>query len=477
MEDAIVLYPAPAIGHLISTVELGKLIIHQHPSFSIHILVTVSPYGTGSDSTAPYLRCVSATTPAIVFHHLPPVSVPISTTSIHHETLAFQLFHLNNPNLHHSLLSISQNHKIKALIMDFFCYPALSVASALKIQAYFFLTSGACFLAFFLYLPTLHRNTTESFKDIEIHLDVPGLPPIPPKDAVTALQDRNDQAYELFLDAAIQLPKSAGIVVNTFELLESRALKAIREGLCVPDEATPPIHCIGPLIAGNEREGSKGGSRECLTWLDSQPRGSAVFLSFGSMGLLSAKQIKETALGLERSGQRFLWVVRSPPATEEQRRRFVAPPEPDLGELLPEGFLERTRERGLVVRSWAPQPAVLRHDAVGGFVTHCGWNSVLEALCAGIPMAAWPLYSEQRFNKVVMVEQMKIALPMEESDRCGFVSALEVEKRVRQLVDSEEGSAVRTQVLVMKAAAEKAMSKGGSSLAALSKLVDSWARQ
>ncbi|XAR71684.1 hypothetical protein NMG60_11018069 [Bertholletia excelsa] len=475
MEDAIVLYPAPAIGHLISMVELGKLIIHQHPSFSVHILVTAPPYSTGS--TAPYLRRVSATTPTIVFHHLPPVSVPKSNTSIHHETLGFQLFHLNNPNLHHSLLSISQNHKIKALIVDFFCYPALSVASELKIPAYFFLTSGACFLAFFLYLPTLHRNTTESFKDLEIDLDIPGLPPIPPKDTVTALQDRNDQAYELFLDAAIHLPKSAGIVVNTFELLEARALKAIREGLCVTDQATPPIYSIGPLIAGKEREGNDGGSHECLAWLDSQPRQRVVFLCFGSMGLLSAKQIKEIAMGLDRSEQRFLWVVRSPPATEEQRRRFVAPPEADLGELLPEGFLERTRERGLVVRSWAPQPAVLRHDAVGGFVTHCGWNSVLEAISAGIPMAAWPLYAEQRFNRVVMVEQMKIALPVEESDSCGFVSAVEVEKRVRQLVDSEEGSAVRKQVLIMKTAAEWAMSRGGSSVAALSDLVDSWIRQ
>lgn len=125
------------------------------------------------------------------------------------------------------------------------------------------------------------------------------------------------------------------------------------------------------------------------------------------------------------------------------------------------------------MKSWAPQVAVLNHGSVGGFVTHCGWNSTLEAVCAGVPMVAWPLYAEQRFNRVVMVEEMNQALPMKESED-GFVRAEEVEKRVRELMNSEEGNSVRMQVLKMKAAAEAAMSEGGSSRVALSKLVESW---
>ncbi|XAR71685.1 hypothetical protein NMG60_11018070 [Bertholletia excelsa] len=475
MEDAIVMYPTPAIGHLISMVELGKLLYHHHPSLSIHILITAPPHATGS--TEPYIRHVSATIPAIAFHHLPPVSLPPSLESLHHETLTFHLLHLNNPNVHQSLLSISHNHKIKALIVDFFCYPAFSVAEDLKIPPFIYFTSGACSLASFLYFPVLHRNTTKSFKDLEIDIDVPILPPIPAKDMPTPLLDRNDEAYEFFLDASIQCTKSAGIIVNTFETLETRAIEAIREGLYVPDKPTPLICCIGPLIAGGERDGSNSKSHDCLAWLDSQPRRSVIFLCFGSLGLFSAEQLKEIAFGLERSEQRFLWVVRSPPATEEQRRRFSAPPEPDLDELLPKGFLERTKGRGLVVKSWAPQMEVLSHGSVTGFVTHCGWNSVLEAVCSGIPMVAWPLYAEQRFNRVVMVQEMKIALPVEESDSSGFVSAAEVEKRVRQLIDSVEGDLVRQQVLAMKAAAAAAMCDSGSSRAALSKLVESWCRK
>ncbi|KAF7148689.1 hypothetical protein RHSIM_Rhsim03G0192700 [Rhododendron simsii] len=471
MEDAIVLYPSPAIGHLISMVELGKFILTHYPSFSIKILITPPPYNAGS--TAPYINRVSATTSSITFHHLPPISLPLNISSHHHETLAFELLRLNNPNVHQAIASISNTSTVRALIMDFFCCPALSVGADLNIPAYFFFTSGAASLGAFFYMPFLHRSTNKSFKDLNSDLDIPGLPPIPSADMAKPILERNERVYEDFLNASIQLPKSAGIIVNTFESLEPRAMKAISDGHCVTDEPTPPVYCIGPLIAADNRSGSDdGGSNGCLTWLNSQPSRSVVFLCFGSLGLFSQEQLKAIAVGLERSGQRFLWVVRSPPS-KDQSKRFLAPPEPDLDLLLPKGFLDRTKDRGLVVKSWAPQVAVLNHGSVGGFVTHCGWNSALEAVCAGVPMVAWPLYAEQRFNRVVMVEEMNLALPMKESED-GFVRAEEVEKRVCDLMDSEEGNSVRMQVLKMKAAAEAAMREGGSSRVALSKLVESW---
>ena len=107
------------------------------------------------------------------------------------------------------------------------------------------------------------------------------------------------------------------------------------------------------------------------------------------------------ARGLEMSGQRFLWVVPGPPGGEEDDGQK---PDAGLGALLPEGFLARTKGKGLVVEAWAPQREVLAHGAVGGFVTHCGWNSVLEAIMGGVPMLAWPMYAEQRMNKVFLVD-------------------------------------------------------------------------
>ncbi|KAG6649888.1 hypothetical protein CIPAW_06G004700 [Carya illinoinensis] len=283
--------------------------------------------------------------------------------------------------------------------------------------------------------------------------------------------DRTKEQHSWFLNFTTRLPKSAGIIVNTFNSLEPIALKAISDGLCVQDGHTPPIFCVGPVIKSNDQ--SAGGQAECLKWLDSQPRGKVVFLCFGSLGTFSKEQLKEIAVGLEKSGQRFLWVVRSPPMKEQSQQLLSQSEEdPDLDSLLPESFLDRTREKGLVVKKWAPQVPVLSHDAVGSFVTHCGWNSVLEAICAGVPMVAWPLYAEQRFNKILLVEQLKLALPMNESAG-GLVSAAEVERRVREIMESEEGNSVREQVLAKRQEAMAATSEQGSSRVALAKFMES----
>jgi hypothetical protein len=189
------------------------------------------------------------------------------------------------------------------------------------------------------------------------------------------------------------MPESDGILLNTFVELETRAVRSLREGLCVPGRAMPPVYCIGPLVSGG------GGEKdhECLRWLDSPPDRSVVFLCFGSQGTFSERQLKEIAVGLERSEQRFLWVVHAPGKVDDEKlglgdRRDTLP-EPDLGVLLPDGFLERTKGRGLVVKCWAPQVDVVRHRAAGAFMTHCGWNSTLEGIVAGLPLLCWPMYA------------------------------------------------------------------------------------
>ncbi|KAJ0043159.1 hypothetical protein Pint_17561 [Pistacia integerrima] len=368
--ESIVLYPSPAIGHVISMVELAKLTLNHKPSLSIHIIIFDAPFNAGS--TAPYINRVSATIPSIIFHQLPTITLPpsIISSSPHHETLIFEVLHLNNPNLHQALIPISTNYTISAFIADFFSACALSVTHKLNIPAYLFFTSGASVLSTFLYLPTIHKNMTKNFKDVDTILQIPGVPPVPAKDMPKPLLKRDDKAYQFFLDCSINWSRSAaGIIVNTFEYLEQRALKAISGGLCVLDGSTPSVYCIGPLTAADDRKsGSRGDENhkrpECLTWLDSQPSRSVVFLCFGSLGLFSMEQLKEIAIGLEKSGQRFLWV------------------------------------------------------------------------------------SED-----------------------GFVSLGEVEKRVRELMESEEGNSVRKQTIVMKNNAKAALSEGGSSIVALSNLV------
>jgi hypothetical protein len=257
------------------------------------------------------------------------------------------------------------------------------------------------------------------------------------------------------------MKESDGVIINTFDAFEARALKALKSGLCLPEGETPPLFCIGPMISPPSKGDDERGSL-CLSWLDSQPSQSVVFLCFGSMGRFPKAQLNEIAIGLEKSEQRFLWVVRSDVDSEKL----------SLDELLPEGFLERTKEKGMVVRNWAPQGAILRHNSVGGFVTHCGWNSVLEAVCEGVPMIAWPMYAEQRLNRLIMVEEMKVALKLYETN--GFVSGAELGERVKELMESNHGVEIRERILKMKISAKEARGGGGSSLVDLKRLGDSW---
>ncbi|KAJ6411121.1 hypothetical protein OIU84_007805 [Salix udensis] len=168
-----------------------------------------------------------------------------------------------------------------------------------------------------------------------------------------AVCDRSHKVYRYFLDTARLMMKSAGIVINTSELLEHRALQAIQEGKCDGNEPVPPLFCVGPLVTTGESKSD----HECLAWLDSQPSRSVLFLCFGSLGVFDSRQLKETAIALEKSGVRFLWAVRTPradsqvalPLREAEDEPFVSAPELEerLIELMNSKKGEAVRERVL----------------------------------------------------------------------------------------------------------------------------------
>ena len=286
------------------------------------------------------------------------------------------------------------------------------------------------------------------------------------------------ETYREFVNVGAQMANSDGVIVNSFEGFEPRAVRVLDEGVCVPKGfRTPPVYCVGPLISAADSGGSGGGERhESLSWLDSQPSRSVVFVCFGSSALFTKEHLAEIAHGLERSGQRFLWVVKDPPPLDDISKRFTKPPIADLDKVLPAGFLDRTKGRGFVIKSWVPQTAILAHEAVGAFVTHCGWNSTLEAVCTGVPLIACPLFAEQRFNRVVLVEEARVALPMEEEEGTRFVRSDEIERRVREIMESEQGVAVRKRMLDVKSKAKIAIGEDGSSTLALARLIESWRR-
>ncbi|WOL07706.1 UDP-glycosyltransferase 71K1-like [Canna indica] len=231
----------------------------------------------------------------------------------------------------------------------------------------------------------------------------------------------------------------------------------------------PSVFPVGPLLVYDKDDGTN--RHECLAWLDQQPVDSVVFLCFGSKGCFEAPQVAEMAAGLECSGHRFLWMLRVP--SQELERTMCKPADADLNEVLPEGFAERTKGRGMVWPSWAPQAAILAHPAVGVFVTHCGWNSCLESLQFGVPLLGWPLFAEQHLNAVVMDEDMGVALQLKVDRKKGnFVSAEELERGVRCLMgESEEGTRTRAKAKEMMLWSRKALEEGGSSFANTERLV------
>lgn len=228
------------------------------------------------------------------------------------------------------------------------------------------------------------------------------------------------------------------------------------------------MYHVGPIIKLTNSESTSQGQKSnepIISWLDSQPPSSVVFLCFGSMGSFDPEQVTEIACALELSGKRFLWCLRRP--SQEKETGTLPKDYENYKEVLPEGFLERTAEIGKVI-GWAPQVTILSHPSVGGFVSHCGWNSILESIWCGVPVAAWPMYAEQQLNAFKLVKELGLAVEIKidyrKDNNVGpnvLVKAEEIERGVRCLMDEE--SEMRKKVKEMKDICIKATRVGGSS--------------
>ena len=136
---------------------------------------------------------------------------------------------------------------------------------------------------------------------------------------------------------------------------------------------------------------------ECVAWLDSKRENSVVYICFGSLCYFQDKQLYEIACGIQASGHDFIWVVPEKKGKEHEK-------EEEKEKWLPKGFEETNEDKGMIIRGWAPQMIILGHPAIGAFLTHCGWNSTVEAVSAGIPMLTWPVHGEQFYNEKLITE-------------------------------------------------------------------------
>ncbi|MCO5558787.1 hypothetical protein L7F22_012374 [Adiantum nelumboides] len=336
---------------------------------------------------------------------------------------------------------------VSCIIFDCFVLWSKQVASKLSIPAFAFYTTNAHSLSVSCHTGDL---VSRGLDDLEKMVDdIPGLFPLQVCDLPQSILEMPSFAVSLTED----IEKTAGIIINTVSELEKEPLEVLRSKV--------PCYTIGPMtlmldsekLAGVQTVGLWAPERECLEWLDKRPNASVLFVAFGSLATMGRDQIMELAEGLEASEQTFLWVIRSSDT---------------LSNLLPEGFLKRTKDRGLII-SWAPQLEVLSHPAVGGFITHCGWNSLTENLSLmAVPMICWPQMAEQRLNKRLVVDKWKVGLELR--DEGGIVKKAELERVVKELMQGEVGKELRKRGLEFKETILSAVQEGGSSKAYLEAL-------
>ncbi|KAL9231534.1 hypothetical protein vseg_006754 [Gypsophila vaccaria] len=196
---------------------------------------------------------------------------------------------------------------------------------------------------------------------------------------------------------------SWGLVVNTFDELERVYLDHLVSVL-----GHDRVWAVGPLFPPHGLKDRGGSSTvemgKILSWLDTCRDDEVVYVSFGTQALLSVGQKAAVAEALEKSGVRFIWSVRDPAVTDG----FEVGGDHDR--VFGGGYEDRVAGRGMIIKGWAPQVSILRHRAVGTFLTHCGWNSIQEGLMSGVGMLAWPMGADQFTNATLLVDELKVGV-------------------------------------------------------------------
>ncbi|XBI33525.1 hypothetical protein VPH35_056835 [Triticum aestivum] len=440
MKQTMVLYPDAGVGHVGPMTQLANVFLKH--GYNVTMVLVEPPFYA---LPPPIHPSPSMSYRPSFLQTLPP---PASTL------LMLQLLHYYNKQFEAFLHAIKRK-SLHSVVLDMFCIDATDVCVKLGVLVDTFFAGSASCLSALTQLPALIVGRQTGLKELgDTPLDFVGVPPIPASHLINELLEHpEDEMCKAMINIWKHNTETMGVLLDTFESLESRAVQSFTGPLCVPERILPPIYCVGPLVGKGAKDDDKVERNECLEWLDVQLGRSVVFFCLGSKGALSKEQLKEIAVGLERSGY------------DDLGKYLKVGLEPDLGALLPQGFLERTKGRGLVINSWAPQMDVLGHRATGAFVTHCGWNSVLEAVVVGVPMLCLPLEAEQKMNTVCMTEDMGVAVELE-GYMIGVIKADEVETKVQLVIEGEEGSQLRARLASLREEAEAALQEGGSSQAA-----------
>ncbi|XVF29639.1 hypothetical protein REPUB_Repub15cG0139200 [Reevesia pubescens] len=363
----------------------------------------------------------------------------------------FHLFHTlvskRLTDLINHQVSTFSHHPPKALVYDSFLPWALDVAKQFGLLGASFFTQSWSNSSIYFHL---NQGTFKVPLEENAVVSLPSMPVLGINDLPSFVSDTGSYPtlLKMVIDRFSNFQEADWLFCNTFIELENEIIDWMASKW--------PIKAVGPTIPSVYLDKRlkddndygmhlfKPDSDLCIKWLDSKETGSVVYVSFGSLAGLAEEQMLELALGLKRSNRYFLWVVRE---TEQNK--------------LPSNFIEETSEKGLVV-SWSPQLDVLAHRAVGCFMTHCGWNSTLEALSLGVPMIAMPQWTDQPTNAKFVSDVWKVGIRVSKDEK-GIIRKEEIERCIREIMEGEKSLDIKKNSEKWKKLAKDAVDEGGSS--------------
>ncbi|KAI3447572.1 hypothetical protein Pfo_004237 [Paulownia fortunei] len=345
---------------------------------------------------------------------------------------------------------LRQDPTINSIIVDtFYVWPSM-IAEKYNLVNISFFTEPALVLTLYYHLELLRKNG--HFASMENRLDaidyIPGVKSIVPTDLMSYLQAKDDistTVHQIIYKAFEDVKRADFIMCNTIQEFEEETISALQQ--------KQPFYSIGPIFPPEFTKirisTSLWSESDCTQWLNTKPHGSVLYVSFGSYAHTSKQVIEEMANGLLLSGVNFIWVLRPD---------IVSSDETDV---LPVGFEDRIKSRGLIV-PWCSQIDVISHPTVGGFLTHCGWNSILESLWCGVPLICYPLLTDQFTNRKLVVDDLKIGINL--CDKKSIVTREGVCEKINYLMDGKKSEEIRQQVKKVHKMLEDAMAKDGSSV-------------
>jgi hypothetical protein len=459
----VVLFPFPGQGHLVSFLEAARLLRRVLPGdVSITLVSTprnVAALRASTSRSSPSLDISFHALPFVPADHGLPADCE-STSSLPppaYLTL-FEAFESLEPAFDAYISRLVAENQSVCVIADVFVAWTVGVARRRGCANAIFVSCGAfgtaILHALWKNMPALPFGDDGLLRlpehpEVELHRSQMSVvflsSPSPRMDRVIAFHDRQIQ-HGYLTDA---------VLMNTVQELEPTGLAMVRRTL----GKQVPVCSIGPLVRDGSAHAATDDGAAVMRWLDSQPPSSVLYISFGSQNSIRRKQMMELTTALESTGRPFIWAFRPPVGIDVDVNGGE--------EWLPEAFEARARaaNRGLLVHGWAPQVSILAHGSTGAFLSHCGWNSVLESLPHGVPIVGWPLSAEQFYNVKTLAEEWGVCV---EVARGNLESSAVESCKVAEGIEMVMGAEMRRRVAEVQEVMKRAWAEdGGSSRAAL----------